>query len=68
MKIIITGGAGFIGSSIVDRLIINGNQVLVLDNLSSGKLENINTSAEFVILIFVIQVLRMYFSIFVQTQ
>ena len=48
MKIIITGGAGFIGSSIVDRLIINGNQVLVLDNLSSGKLENINTSAEFV--------------------
>ena len=48
MKIIITGGAGFIGSSIVDRLIINGYQVLVLDNLSSGKLENINTSAEFV--------------------
>ena len=48
MKIIITGGAGFIGSSIVDRSIINGNQVLVLDNLSSGKLENINTSAEFV--------------------
>ena len=48
MKIIITGGAGFIGSSIVDRLIINGSQVLVLDNLSSGKLENINTSAEFV--------------------
>ena len=47
-KILITGGAGFIGSSIVDRLIINGNQVLVLDNLSSGKLENINTSAEFV--------------------
>ena len=48
MKIIITGGAGFIGSSIVDRLIFNGNEILVLDNLTSGKIENLNTSAEFV--------------------
>ena len=48
MKIIITGGAGFIGSSIVDRLIFNGNEILVLDNLTSGKIENLNSSAEFV--------------------
>jgi len=48
MKIIITGGAGFIGSSIVDRLIYSGNEILVLDNLSTGKIENLNTSAEFV--------------------
>ena len=41
MKIIITGGAGFIGSSIVDRLIFRGNEILVLDNLSSGKIENL---------------------------
>ena len=41
MKILITGGAGFIGSHIVDRLIIEGYEVRVIDNLSSGRLENI---------------------------
>lgn len=39
MKILVTGGAGFIGSHLVDRLIEEGNEVTVLDNLSSGRKE-----------------------------
>ena len=46
-KVIVTGGAGFIGSHIVDKLISLGVEVIVLDNLSSGKKENINPKAEF---------------------
>jgi len=38
---LITGGAGFIGSHLVDRLVINGWKVRVVDNLSSGRLENL---------------------------
>ncbi|MDI6708390.1 MAG: NAD-dependent epimerase/dehydratase family protein [Candidatus Thermoplasmatota archaeon] len=41
MKYIVTGGAGFIGSHIIDRLLKNNNEVICLDNLSTGKLENI---------------------------
>ena len=41
MKAFITGGAGFIGSHLVEKLIQRGNQVVVLDNLSTGHLENI---------------------------
>ncbi len=46
-KAIVTGGAGFIGSHLVDRLISEDFNVLVIDNLSTGKQENINTKAEF---------------------
>lgn len=47
MRIIVTGGAGFIGSNVVDRYVEDGNEVAVLDNLSTGKLENINPRAKF---------------------
>ena len=41
MKYLVTGGAGFIGSNIVKELLSNGNKVVVLDNFSTGKRENI---------------------------
>lgn len=41
MKVLVTGGAGFIGSHLVDRLMLDGHEVVVLDDLSSGRLENI---------------------------
>jgi UDP-glucose 4-epimerase len=41
MRILVTGGAGFIGSHLVDRLVIDGYRVRVVDNLSSGRIENI---------------------------
>ncbi len=47
MEILVTGGAGFIGSNIVDKLIEEGHQVIIADNLSSGKKEYINQNAEF---------------------
>ena len=43
MKILVTGGAGFIGSHIVDYLINQGHDVIVVDNLIEGKIENIQS-------------------------
>ncbi len=47
MRVLVTGGAGFIGSHIVGRLVLEGHQVSVIDNLSTGKSENLNPQAEF---------------------
>ena len=47
MKILVTGGAGFIGSHLVDRLIKEDYKVVVIDNLSTGKKENLNPKAKF---------------------
>ena len=41
MNCVVTGGAGFIGSNLVDALVARGDRVAVIDNLSSGKLENL---------------------------
>jgi len=47
MRAVVTGGAGFIGSNLVDQLIDDGHDVFVFDDLSSGKKKNINSKAWF---------------------
>lgn len=47
MKVLVTGGCGFIGSNTVDSLIQNGHDVVVIDNLSTGYKENLNKNAKF---------------------
>ena len=47
MKILVTGGAGFIGSNVVDGYIREGHKVVVVDNLYTGKKANINPKAKF---------------------
>ncbi len=47
MEILVTGGAGFIGSHLVDRLIALGHKVVIIDNLTTGKRTNINPKAQF---------------------
>lgn len=47
VKVLVTGGAGFIGSHIADELVSKGHETLVLDNLYSGKRRNVNPEAEF---------------------
>lgn len=50
MKILVTGGAGFIGSHIVDAYIQEGHEVIVVDDLSTGNPDNINPAARFYLL------------------
>lgn len=47
MKICVTGGAGFIGSHVVDSYIAEGHEIIVIDNLFTGKRQNLNSSARF---------------------
>jgi UDP-glucose 4-epimerase len=47
LKILVTGGAGFIGSHVVDMFIENGHEVVVVDDLSTGRRSNINPEATF---------------------
>ena len=46
MKALVTGGAGFIGSNLVDALLERGDEVTIVDNFASGKRENVNPAAE----------------------
>ncbi len=48
MKVLVTGGAGFIGSNVADALLERGHEVVVLDDLSSGKTENVPAAAKLV--------------------
>jgi len=48
VRAIVTGGAGFIGSNLVDALVQRGDDVVVVDDLSSGKRRNVNAAATFV--------------------
>ena len=45
MKIMVSGGAGFIGSNVVDAYVQAGHEVVVVDDLSSGKKENVHPEA-----------------------
>jgi len=47
VRVLVTGGAGFIGSNIIDALISAGHEIAIIDNLSTGKEENINPEASF---------------------
>jgi UDP-glucose 4-epimerase len=49
VRAIVTGGAGFIGSHVADLLVARGDEVVVLDNLSHGRPENVNGGAELVV-------------------
>ncbi|HCL4447774.1 TPA: GDP-mannose 4,6-dehydratase [Clostridium botulinum] len=46
MKVLVSGGAGFIGSNLVDKLINLGHNVCIIDNLSTGNINNVNKKAQ----------------------
>ena len=46
-KVLVTGGAGFIGSNVADAFIERGDRVWIVDNLSSGRTANVNPKATF---------------------
>lgn len=48
MKYLVTGGAGFIGSNLVDELIKQGHEIIIIDNLSTGLKKNVNPKAKLV--------------------
>lgn len=50
MKILVTGGAGFIASQVADGFIGQGHDVVIVDNLSMGRMENLNPKARFVLM------------------
>src|SRR5262245_57196993 len=50
MKVLVTGGAGFIGSHVVDRCLLTGHEVVVVDNLSTGRRECVDPAAKLVVL------------------
>jgi UDP-glucose 4-epimerase len=50
VRAVVTGGAGFVGSNLVDTLVARGNEVVVVDDLSTGKRENVHPEAQLVAL------------------
>ena len=46
MRVLVTGGAGFVGTNLVNRLVKDNHEVIVFDNLSTGKSENINKESK----------------------
>ena len=51
--VLVTGGAGFIGSHLTDRLLREGSRVIVIDNLSSGSIENVSVHKQNGVIAFV---------------
>ena len=49
MNIVVTGGAGFIGTHLVEKLVMRGDNVIVIDNLLTGSKENVSIFAKYVL-------------------
>jgi UDP-glucose 4-epimerase len=45
MRAVVTGGAGFIGSHVVDALLARGDEVTIVDNFATGRRDNVNAAA-----------------------